>query len=102
MKGILAVTNTYAGWCLSLLLTVLMVQAAEPKRQNPSGPTGSEPFRPRELNLEAARTIAFQKNWDLLAAHSGIDLATAQLIVAKEFPNPVLSWTTMKVDPRGN
>lgn len=100
MKGILAVTSTHAGWCLSLLLTALSMPAAEPEGLN-SPQTGSGETT-RELSLEAARRIAFQKNWDLLAAHSGIDLATAQLMVAKEFPNPTLSWTTMKIDPRGN
>jgi len=54
------------------------------------------------LSLTEAQRVAFQRNWDLLAAKSGMDLATAQLIVSKEFPNPTLSWTTMKIDPRGN
>jgi cobalt-zinc-cadmium efflux system outer membrane protein len=40
------------------------------------------------LSLSEARQIAFQRNWDLLTAKSGVDSATAQLIVAKEFPNP--------------
>ena len=40
------------------------------------------------LTLEEARQIAFDRNWDLLAAKSGIDSATAQLIIAKEYPNP--------------
>ena len=41
-----------------------------------------------------AKQIAFQRNWDLLTAKSGIDSATAQFIVAKEFPNPMASLTT--------
>ena len=40
------------------------------------------------LTLADAKQIAFERNWDLLAAKSGIDAAQAQLIVAKEFPNP--------------
>lgn len=55
-----------------------------------------------QLSLSDARRIAFERNWDLLAARSGIDSATAQLIVAKEFPNPTLSWSTTKIDPRSN
>ena len=54
------------------------------------------------LSLAAARRVAFERNWDLLAARSGMDAATAQLIVAKEFPNPTFSWYTAKIDPRGN
>jgi cobalt-zinc-cadmium efflux system outer membrane protein len=39
---------------------------------------------------------------ELAAAKSGIDLAAAQLIVAREFPNPSLSISTAKIDPNGN
>src|SRR5476651_1531773 len=46
----------------------------------------------------SARRIACQHNWDLLAAQAGIDLATAQKIVAHEFPNPTLSWSTQKIN----
>jgi cobalt-zinc-cadmium efflux system outer membrane protein len=49
------------------------------------------------LTLAQAKEIAFEKNWDLLAAKSGIDAATGQLIVAKEFPNPIASINTYKV-----
>jgi outer membrane protein, heavy metal efflux system len=49
------------------------------------------------LTLTQARETAFQRNWDLLAAKSGIDSATAQLIVAKEFPNPTLSITSARL-----
>jgi cobalt-zinc-cadmium efflux system outer membrane protein len=49
------------------------------------------------LTLEEARRIAFDRNWDLLAAKSGIDSATAQLIIAKEFPNPTASLSTAKI-----
>lgn len=45
----------------------------------------------QSFTLAQAREISFEKNWDLLAAKSGIDAAAAQLIVAKEFPNPTLS-----------
>jgi cobalt-zinc-cadmium efflux system outer membrane protein len=52
------------------------------------------------LSLADARQMAFERNWDLLAAQSGIDNATAQLIVAKEFPNPTLSLNTYKIGSR--
>ena len=48
------------------------------------------------LSLAQAKESAFEKNWDLLAAKSGIDAATAQLIVAKEFPNPTASLAPRK------
>jgi cobalt-zinc-cadmium efflux system outer membrane protein len=46
------------------------------------------------LTLSQAKQIAFQRNWDLLTAKSGIDSATAQFIVAKEFPNPTANIST--------
>jgi cobalt-zinc-cadmium efflux system outer membrane protein len=54
------------------------------------------------LSLAAARRIAFERNWDLLAARSGVDTATAQLLVSKEYPNPTVSLSTVKIDPNGN
>jgi cobalt-zinc-cadmium efflux system outer membrane protein len=49
------------------------------------------------LSLADARRISYQHNWDLLAAHSGIDAAAAQLIVAREFPNPSFSHSTARI-----
>ena len=49
------------------------------------------------LALADARKTAFQRNWDLLAAKSGIDAAQAQVIVAREFPNPTASLSTFKI-----
>jgi cobalt-zinc-cadmium efflux system outer membrane protein len=49
------------------------------------------------LSLADVQGTAFARNWDLLAAKSGVDTATAQLIVAKEFPNPTASWSTAKI-----
>ena len=45
----------------------------------------------QRLSLADAQRMAFEKNWDLLAAAAGVDAATAQKIVAHEFPNPTLS-----------
>lgn len=55
------------------------------------------PASDQVLSLVLARQVAFQRNWDLLAAKSDVDAATAQKIVAKEFPNPTLSLSTAKV-----
>jgi outer membrane protein, heavy metal efflux system len=55
------------------------------------------PVSPQILSLAQAREFAFRRNWDLLAAKSGIDSASAQLIVAKEFPNPTASLSTARI-----
>ena len=52
------------------------------------------------LSLAEAKRLAFERNWDLLAAKSVIDAAQAQLIVAKEFPNPTASLSTAKIGNR--
>jgi len=52
---------------------------------------------PNTLSLAAAKRLAFARNWDLLAAQSGVDAATAQLLVAREFPNPTFSYSTAKI-----
>jgi cobalt-zinc-cadmium efflux system outer membrane protein len=51
----------------------------------------------QRLSLAQAKEIAFRSNWDLLAAKSGVDAATAQLIMAKEFPNPTVSLLTARI-----
>ncbi|MBI3875710.1 MAG: TolC family protein [Verrucomicrobia bacterium] len=53
---------------------------------------------PAPLTLAEARRLAFERNWDLLAAKSDVDLATAQKIIAKEFPNPTFSISTTKIN----
>ena len=53
---------------------------------------------PKQLTLFDARRLAFANNWDLLAAKSDIDMATAQKIIAREFPNPTLSLSSMKIN----
>ena len=52
------------------------------------------------LSLADAKRTTFERNWDLLAAKSGIDAAQAQLIVAKEFPNPTASLSTARIGDR--
>lgn len=56
---------------------------------------------PNSLSLAQAKRIAFERNWDLLAAKSNVDLAVAQRIVSREFPNPVFSFNPMKIHPSG-
>jgi cobalt-zinc-cadmium efflux system outer membrane protein len=54
------------------------------------------------LSLAEVRRIALERNWDLLAAKSGVDLATAQFIIAKEFPNPTASVSTARIGTHEN
>jgi cobalt-zinc-cadmium efflux system outer membrane protein len=81
--------------CLSLLvLTPTLVDSS------PS--TNNWPAAPGQLTLADAKHLAFERNWDLLAAKSGMDAATAQLLVAKEFPNPTFSYSTAKIGSHEN
>jgi cobalt-zinc-cadmium efflux system outer membrane protein len=58
----------------------------------------------QHLLLADAQRMALERNWDLLAAAAGVDAATAQKIMAKEFPNPsfVFSTTYWNVDNHPN
>jgi outer membrane protein, heavy metal efflux system len=79
----------------AVLLNSVFGQPANP---NPApGPGAAANAAAPLLSLAQAKEIAFEKNWDLLAAKSGIDAATAQLIVAKEFPNPTASLSTSQI-----
>jgi cobalt-zinc-cadmium efflux system outer membrane protein len=68
----------------------------------PQGLAQSDLTATNALSIADAKRIAFERNWDLLAAKSGIDAAQAQLIVAKEFPNPTASISTAKIGSREN
>lgn len=74
------------------------LRAEKGDRTKPSLRTGRslEPL-PNALSLHEARKLAFQRNWDLLAAHSNVDLALAQKIVSREFPNPTFSYASTKI-----
>lgn len=63
----------------------------------PQGLTQNDFTATNTLLLADAKRIAFERNWELLAAKSGMDMAQAQLIVAKEFPNPTFSYSTAKI-----
>jgi cobalt-zinc-cadmium efflux system outer membrane protein len=57
---------------------------------------------PAALSLAEAKRIAFERNWDLLAAKSNVDLAVAQRIVSREFPNPTFSFDPTQINTDGN
>ena len=82
---------------MARLLVAAALSAFQPQglAQNDLGATNV-------LSLEDAKRIAFERNWDLLAAKSGVDTATAQLLVAKEFPNPTFSYSTARIGSRNN
>ena len=84
-----------------LLLTFFGFQTAARADVADPPPENSSPG-PKKLTLADVKQTAFERNWDLLAAKSGIDLATAQQIVAREFPNPTLSLTTAKIGTHDN
>src|SRR4051812_18514776 len=68
----------------------------------PASPLTAAATRPaappaRALALAQAKQTAFERNWDLLAAKSDVDLATAQKIISHEFPNPTLAVSTEKI-----
>jgi len=63
----------------------------------PFGLAHGDPATTNLLSLADAKRVALERNWDLLAAKSGVDNATAQLIVAQEFPNPTASVSTARI-----
>jgi cobalt-zinc-cadmium efflux system outer membrane protein len=54
------------------------------------------------LSLAAARQQALAHSWDLLAAKSDLDQATAQSILAREIQNPNLSSTVSQIPIDGS
>ncbi len=79
----------------AIVLTTVLLNpgSGQLANTNPAPGSAANPPAPT-LSLAQAKEIAFEKNWDLLASKSGIDAATAQLIVAKEFPNPTAAIST--------
>src|SRR5580658_6064128 len=75
------------------LIVFLQSGSAQPANSKPWPGTGAAAgdLPPGPLSLAQVKEITFERNWDLLTAKSGIDAASAQLIVAKEFPNPTAS-----------
>jgi outer membrane protein, heavy metal efflux system len=82
---------------LHFLIVLPLVAGMMNSRGYGSETDTNAPAVQQTLSLAQARDIAFERNWDLLAAKSGIDAAAAQLIVAREFPNPTFSWSTARI-----
>jgi cobalt-zinc-cadmium efflux system outer membrane protein len=81
--------------CVILLISI---------RAFAQAPTNNVPSHPAEsaVSLAQAQQQAVERNWDLLAAAVGVDVATAQKIVAHEYPNPSLSFSTAKINVDGH
>src|ERR1041385_5310419 len=84
-------------WCwLLLLLEIACTRRVMAQNAAQPAPMTTAEI-PKRLTLTEVRRLAFARNWDLLAASSDVDLATAQRIVAREFPNPTLAFSTAKI-----
>jgi len=81
------VRRPYSVWAAVCLAGLVAGHAQEPAGTSAAPNIGLL----QRLSLADAQLIAFKKNWDLLAAAAGVDAASAQKIVAHEFPNPTLS-----------
>lgn len=75
---------------------MLLAQAQAPSEAPEQGRFANGALE--HLSLPKAQEIALERNWDLLAAAAGVDAATAQKIVAHEYPNPTLSFTSAKIN----
>lgn len=86
----------WGGAWAGIWLAALVASRAQ---QPPDIPAHAAPSNapPPQLSLADAQRMAFERNWDLLAAAAGVEAATAQKIVAHEFPNPALSLSTAKI-----
>jgi cobalt-zinc-cadmium efflux system outer membrane protein len=60
--------------------------------------TNTAPVSGKDFTLKQAQQTAFERNWDLLAAAAGVGAATAQKVVAREFPNPTFSFSSSKIN----
>ncbi|KAB2666735.1 MAG: TolC family protein [Verrucomicrobia bacterium] len=67
------------------------------RAESAAAATAPPPALSAPIGLGEARRIAFERNWDLLAAKSDVDIAVAQQIVARSFPNPILALSVAKV-----
>ncbi len=79
-----------------LLLALLLTRSPELFAQT-NAPSIPEHMELGRITLAEAQRTAFQRNWDLLAAQSDVDIAAAQRIVAREFPNPTLALSTVQI-----
>ena len=82
---------------LAVLLPAVLAAAQAQPATNAPGSFLVANDTPERLTLAEAKRLAFLRNWDLLASQSDVDIALAQKVVTKEFPNPSLAWSTAKV-----
>src|ERR1017187_5983763 len=83
--------SVWAAVCLAGLITG--------HAQQPAGTTTTPNNGPlQRFSLADAQRMAFERNWALLAAAAGVDAATAQKIVAHQFPNPTVSHYTSLIN----
>jgi cobalt-zinc-cadmium efflux system outer membrane protein len=85
-------------WVAAGILGLLLFTSESAEATAPPSVAGNTNQPIRRLTLHEAKEIAFQRNWDLLAAKSDVNAATALKIVAHEFPNPTLSLSSMKIN----
>src|ERR1035441_10178058 len=95
MKGLTGSGQTHGCVWVAMFLAGLVATEAQ-QSANTSATPDISPLQ--RLSLADAQRLAFEKNWDLLAAAAGVDAATAQKIVAHEFPNPALSLSSTKIN----
>lgn len=93
VRGVLRGLRAAAALCLTI---VLVARAAEAGSTAPVSVTTAA-----GVTLSQARLLAFQRNWDLLAARADVDIAQAQTWVATEFPNPTVGLTVTKINTDG-
>ncbi len=84
-----------ASCCVLLIADLLPIQAQE----SPSSAT-QQSLTPA-VSLRDAQRLALANNWDILAAQTTVDAANAQKIVSEQWPNPNISFSTLKIDVDG-
>jgi len=82
----------------SLMMVVGLAGLVATRAQQPSSASAIPISLLHRLSLADAQRLAFERNWDLLAAAAGVDAATAQKVIVHEFPNPTLSLSSSKIN----
>ena len=83
-------------WAGVWLAALVVARAQQPSDSPTHVAPSNAPLS--QLTLADAQRMAFERNWDLLAAAAGVEAATAQKIVARQFPNPTLSQYTSLIN----
>ncbi len=87
-------------WTGVLFTALVATRAQQPSDNSTSAAPPNLP--PQALSLAEAQRLAFERNWDLLATAQGVEAATAQKIVAHEFPNPTFSFYSSQINVDGH